>query len=80
LKNLEGAVINEATQNGLYGLLPGVHPRQLLGMEINTYAHELAQTVVWIGYLQWNLNNDFKFPSNPMLEKLDNIEHKTRCW
>ena len=28
-------------------------PTQLLGLEINAYARELAQVVIWIGYLQW---------------------------
>ena len=28
-------------------------PAQLYGIEINPYAHDLAQMTVWIGYLQW---------------------------
>ncbi len=37
----------------LGGFFPRVGPRQLHGIEINPYAHELAQMTVWIGYLQW---------------------------
>ena len=32
---------------------------QLYGIEINTYAHELASVVVWIGYIQWLHENGF---------------------
>ena len=28
-------------------------PAQLHGIEINPYAHELAQATIWIGYIQW---------------------------
>ena len=32
----------------LSGLLPRVQPGQLYGIEVNTYAHELASVVVWM--------------------------------
>ena len=37
--------------------VPQVRPTQLHGIEINPYAAELAQVVIWIGYLQWMRNN-----------------------
>ena len=62
---------------GLAGFqpLPGdaPHPAQLYGLEINEYAHELAQTTVWIGYLQWMHDNGWGAPSEPILKPLQNI-------
>jgi hypothetical protein len=43
-------------------LLPLVRPTQLAGIEINPYAQELAQVVVWIGFLQWKHQNGFATP------------------
>ena len=55
--------------------LPGLSPSplQLYGIEINDYAHELAQATVWIGYLQWLHGNGFGFMEEPILKPLDNI-------
>ena len=55
------------------GLLPQVRPTQLHGIEINPYAQQLAQVVIWIGYLQWMHHNGFKPPDNPVLEPIDSI-------
>ncbi|MBK9122793.1 MAG: class I SAM-dependent DNA methyltransferase [Chloroflexi bacterium] len=35
-----------------------VTPLQLYGIELNTFAAELARVVVWIGYLQWRFARD----------------------
>lgn len=48
-------------------------PEQLYGIEINPYAHELAQATVWIGYIQWLRDNGFGAPSEPILKPLHNI-------
>ncbi|MFZ1768666.1 MAG: DNA methyltransferase, partial [Caldilinea sp.] len=56
----------------LPGLAPS--PAQLYGIEINDYAHELAQATVWIGYLQWLHDNGYGFPSDPVLKPLDTIQ------
>ena len=40
--------------------LPHVRPTQLSGLEINPFAQQLAQVVIWIGYLQWMHHNGFK--------------------
>jgi type II restriction/modification system DNA methylase subunit YeeA len=53
-----------------------VHPSQLYGLEINVYAQELASVVVWIGYLQWLNENGIGWPTEPILRKLDNIQHR----
>lgn len=50
-----------------------VSPEQLLGLEINPYAYELAQITAWIGYLQWRLENGFKQIEEPILKPLHRI-------
>jgi type II restriction/modification system DNA methylase subunit YeeA len=52
-----------------------VHPSQLYGLEKDVYAQELASVVVWIGYLQWLNQNGIGWPTEPILRKLDNIQH-----
>jgi type II restriction/modification system DNA methylase subunit YeeA len=54
----------------LSAYLPGVGPWQLYGIEINPYAHDLAQMTVWIGWLQWIRANGFGFPADPILRPL----------
>ena len=61
---------------GVGGLLPRVRPTQLLGIEINPYASELAQVSIWIGYLQWMRDNGFNPPRDPILEPIDTIENR----
>jgi type II restriction/modification system DNA methylase subunit YeeA len=56
-------------------LFPQANPAQLYGIEINEYAHELAQATVWIGYIQWLHENGYGVPSEPILKPLDNIRH-----
>ncbi|MDR3749987.1 MAG: hypothetical protein P4K94_00735 [Terracidiphilus sp.] len=52
-----------------------VSPTQLLGIETEFYAHELASVVVWIGFLQWKHEHAIREDREPILEKLTNIEH-----
>ena len=75
LLDLEKEVITFAASHG-QGLLPQVRPTQLHGIEINPFAQELAQVVIWIGYLQWMRDNGFNPPRNPVLEPIESIEHK----
>ncbi|MBK8434248.1 MAG: class I SAM-dependent DNA methyltransferase [Chloroflexi bacterium] len=51
-----------------------VSPQQLYGIEINPYAHELAQITAWIGYLQWRAQNGFEEMDDPVLRPLGNIQ------
>ena len=51
-----------------------VSPEQLYGIEINPYAHELAQITAWIGYLQWLKENGFEVTADPILKPLHNIK------
>ena len=70
LLDLEKAVINLAATLGEPISLPLVSPAQLHGIEINPYAFELAQTTIWIGYIQWLRDNGFGLPTEPILKPL----------
>jgi type II restriction/modification system DNA methylase subunit YeeA len=48
----------------------------ILGMEINEYAAELARVTVWIGDIQWCQRNGRQFAKNPILHSLNGIQHK----
>lgn len=48
----------------------------ILGMEINEYAAELARVTVWIGDIQWCQRNGRQFARNPILHNLNGIQHK----
>lgn len=74
LMDLEKEAISFALVHGLQSWFPKVGPEQLHGIEINPYAHELAQAVVWIGYIQWLRDNGFGRPSPPILKPLVTIE------
>lgn len=71
LKDLEKEVILFGEAHGFGAFLPLVGPWQLYGIEINPYAHDLAQMTVWIGWLQWIRVNGFGFPAEPILRPLD---------
>lgn len=74
LLGLQKLVISTAGRYGLGKIPLTVSPRQLYGIEINSYAHELAQVTVWIGYIQWRFENGFRKIREPILQKLDNIK------
>ena len=74
LKDLEHRVGIEVEALGLQREFPHVGPEQLLGIEINPYAAELARVSVWIGEIQWMQRNGFGIAKNPILRPLDTIE------
>jgi len=74
LLDLEKEVIAKAASYGT-SLLPQVRPSQLHGLEINPYAAELAQVVIWIGYLQWMHFNGFNAKRDPILEPIQTIRN-----
>ena len=49
-------------------------PHNVLGIELNEYAAELARVTVWIGELQWRMAHGYEFKRNPVLEPLEHIE------
>ena len=74
LLDLEREVIDFAAAQGWHGLTPKVQPDQMLGLEINHYAAELARTALWIGYIQWHQSNGFPYTQRPILTPLDTIQ------
>ena len=71
LKDLEKEVIVFAQDSGLEIGAARVGPWQLYGIEVSPYAHDLAQMVVWIGYLQWVKANGFGAPAEPILKPME---------
>lgn len=51
-------------------------PHNILGIEINEFAAELARVTVWIGDIQWCRRNSYPYGINPILKPLDSIEHR----
>ena len=49
-------------------------PHNVLGIELNEYAAELARVTVWIGELQWRMAHGYELKTDPVLEPLDHIE------
>jgi type II restriction/modification system DNA methylase subunit YeeA len=76
LKDLEKEVLVYAGDQGLGSFIPLVGPWQFYGIELNPYAFELAQTTLWIGYLQWIQANGYGTPAEPILRRMDNFENK----
>ncbi len=75
LKDLEREVIDWAAQTlKTTRSFPRVGPHVVHGIEINDYAAELARVTIWIGEIQWMLNNGFAYRTNPILQALDSIE------
>ena len=73
LLDLEKQVIDFAGEHGWYNLTPTVTPTQMLGIDTDHYATELARTALWIGYLQWHQANGFAYTHSPILTSLDGI-------
>ncbi len=74
LLDLQKEVMTFAERYGLPAIPLTVDPQQLHGMEINIYAHELAQVTVWIGYIQWRYENGLEKLPDPILRPLDTIK------
>jgi type II restriction/modification system DNA methylase subunit YeeA len=74
LKDIEHQVNLEAEQLGLERQYDTTGPHNVLGIELNEYAAELARVTVWIGELQWRLDKGYGFKTQPVLEPLDHIE------
>lgn len=75
LKDIEHRVNLEAEVLGLQREFTiGVSPANVLGIELNPYAAELARVTVWIGEIQWMLAHGYAPKKDPILAKLDHIE------
>lgn len=75
LKDIEHRAVLEAEELGLPMGFAGFHtgPHNVLGIELNSYAAELARVTVWIGELQWMLRHGMSPSRNPILKPLDHI-------
>lgn len=74
LKDIEHRVNIDAERLGLDRASPALGPENVLGIELNPYAAELARVSVWIGEIQWMRRNGFNAAKNPILRPLDTIE------
>lgn len=74
LKDFEHRINIEAEALGLQRQL-GIEtsPENVMGIEINPYAAELARVTVWIGEIQWMLDHGYALRTNPILQTLDHI-------
>lgn len=77
LLDLEYQVRTAVVMNGVgeFEMPPQVHPRQMLGIEIEPFAHELASITLWMGYFQWKRAHGGDW-GNPVLQQLDNIQNR----
>lgn len=74
LKDIEHRAQLEAEAMGLPRGFPRTGPENVIGIELNPYAAELARASVWIGEIQWMRRNGFEASRNPVLRSLNNIE------
>ena len=77
LRDIEKRAHIDAQELGLQPEL-AMHsgPHNILGLEINEFAAELARVTVWIGDIQWCRRNGYPHAINPILKPLDGIEHR----
>ena len=76
LHDLEHRIQLEAEALGLQRGFPMVGPANVRGIELNTYAAELARVSVWIGEIQWMRRNGFSGYQEPILGALETIEYR----
>jgi type II restriction/modification system DNA methylase subunit YeeA len=77
LKDLERRANTEAEALGLQRQVSiEVSPANVLGIELDAYAAELARVTVWIGEIQWMLRNGYPVSAQPILRPLDSIENR----
>jgi type II restriction/modification system DNA methylase subunit YeeA len=75
LLDLQKEINAFAYEMGIGSQFPTVTPAQLHGIEINEYAHQLAQATIQIGYIQWLRENGYGRPAEPILKPLNNIRN-----
>jgi type II restriction/modification system DNA methylase subunit YeeA len=74
IKNLEHQAGLDIAQHGFERKASSVGPENLLGIEINSFAAELARVSVWIGEIQWMREHGFNASRDPILKPLNTIE------
>jgi hypothetical protein len=78
MKQLEGEVLKQLLDVGGEKAVESVadisvKPDQFFGMEWNRRAVEIAELVLWIGYLQWHLRTRTSPPREPVLGSSDHV-------
>lgn len=75
LKDIEHKAMLDAETLGMSMGFAGFHtgPHNVLGIELNSYAAEMARVTVWIGEIQWMLKHGMPYAKNPVLKPLDTI-------
>lgn len=77
LKGLEHQVTLEAESLGFHPeFLFHAGPWNVMGIEINEYAAELARVTIWIGELQWMIKHGMAYNTKPILQTMDQIENR----
>ena len=82
MKRLEGEVLDTLDDLGLADpklAFDGetVTPRQFFGLDLNERAVAIADLVLWLGHIKWQLRTSgLDSISDPVLEKLGNIRHQ----
>lgn len=74
LKDLERDIIQWGSLHLNLQEFPRVGPQNVMGIELNEYAAELARVTIWIGEIQWMIHNGFSYLRDPILQPLDNIQ------
>lgn len=76
LKDLEHRVHLECENLGINRpLFMVTGPHNMMGIELNSYAAELARMTVWIGEIQWCLKNGQQIDRKPILKPLQTIKN-----
>ena len=77
LKDLEHQVTLEAESLGFHPeFLFHAGPWNVMGIEINEYAAELARVTIWIGELQWMIKHGMAYNTKPILQTMNQIENR----
>lgn len=81
MKQLEGEALKQLQDIGgdeavarVAGI--SVKPEQFFGMELNKRAVEIAELVLWIGYIQWHMRTRSTVPPEPVLGSSDHVHAK----
>ena len=77
MKRLEGEITALLAELGeTQSSFITVDPHQFLGIELNPWASNVAELVLWIGYLQWHFRTyGNAVPSEPVLRDFKNIRN-----
>jgi hypothetical protein len=75
LKRIEGEIVTLINELNEQPPTHYIEPKQFLGIEKNKRAAPIADLVLWIGYIQWQLRV-FGHVQEPVLQKLNNIERR----